>query len=91
MTFEEFKKIPFRMVAHLAMEDEHCCTYSSEDGMLGFCDHTKKRGFNFGRSYRHWRIGNKVYKSKEKFLDALKDYPPAMTMDKMRELNEHLH
>lgn len=91
MTIEELKKIPFRMVAHLAMEDEHCCTYSSEDGMLGFCDHTKKRGFDFGRSYRHWRIGKKVYKSKEKFLEALKDYHPAMTMDKMRELNEHLH
>ena len=91
MTIEELKKIPFRMVAHLAMEDEHCCTYSSEDGMLGFCDHTKKRGFDFGRSYRHWRIGKKVYKSKEKFLEALKDYHPAMTMEKMRELNEHLH
>lgn len=91
MTIEELKKIPFRMVAHLAMEDEHCCTYSSEDGMLGFSDHTKKRGFDFGRSYRHWRIGEKVYKSKEKFLEALKDYHPAMTMDKMRELNEHLH
>lgn len=91
MTIEELKKIPFRMVAHLAKDDEHCCTYSSEDGMLGFCDHTKKRGFNFGRSYRHWRIGKKVYKSKEKFLEALKDYHPAVTMDKMRELNEHLH
>lgn len=91
MTIEELKKIPFRMVGHLAMEDEHCCTYSSEDGMLGFCDHTKKRGFDFGRSYRHWRIRKKVYTSEEKFLEALKDYHPVMTMDKLRELNEHLH
>lgn len=89
MTEEELGKIPFRMVAHLAMEDEHCCTYTSEDGMLGFCDHTKKRGFNFGRTYRHWRIGNKVYKSKEKFLEALKDYHPKMTTEKFKEMQNN--
>ena len=89
MTEQELAKIPFRMVCHLAMEDEHCTTYSSEDGMIGFCDHTRKRGdFDFGRSYRHWRIGKKIYKTKEKFLEALKNYHPAMTMDKLKEMNQ---
>ena len=89
MTEEELAKIPFRMVAHLAMEDEHCCTYSSEDGRLGFCDHTKKKGeFDFGRTYRHWRIDSKVYKKKEDFLDALKDFHLPMTVERFRELNE---
>lgn len=65
------------MVGHLSGEYEHCCTYSSEDGILGFCDHTKKKSeFEFGRTYRHYRIGSKIYKSKKAFLAALKDYKP---------------
>lgn len=89
MTVEELAKITFRMIAHLAMEDEHCCTYSSPDGRLGFCDHTKKTGeFTYGRTYRHWRIDGKVYKSKEKFMDALKDFHPAMTMERLKEMQE---
>ena len=89
MTEKELAKVPFRMVAHLAMEHEHCCTYTSEDGMLGFCDHTIKTSeFTYGRTYRHWRIGKKVYKSKEKFLEALADYHPPMTKERLKELNE---
>ena len=79
MTEEEFSKVPFHMVAHLAMEDEHCSTYSSKDGRLGICIHTRKRGeFDFGRSYRHWRIDDKVYKTKAAFLEALRDFHPEM-------------
>ena len=82
MTIEELKKIPFRMVTHIAMEDEHCTTYESVDGSLGFCDHTKKKGeFDFGRTYRHWRIGSKVYKSFAKFQEVLKDYNQPMTKE----------
>ena len=77
MTIEELGNIPFRMVAHLAKEDEHCTTYESVDGSLGFCDHTKITGeFTFGRTIRHWRIKDKVYKSKKKFLEALAAYNP---------------
>ena len=77
MTLEELKKIPFHMVAHMSMAHEHTCTYASEDGDLGFCDHTRKTGdFTFGRTHRHWRIKDKVYKSKEKFLEALAAYNP---------------
>ena len=76
MTEEEFNKIPFHMVYRLALENEHSCTYESEDERLGFCEHTIKNKYGeFSRSYRHWRIDNKVYKTKEKFLDALKDFP----------------
>lgn len=83
MTEEEFSKVPFHIVAHLAMENEHCCTYSSRDGRLGICIHTRKRGeFDFGRSYRHWRIDNKVYKTKAAFSEALKDFHPTMTIKK---------
>ena len=76
MTEEEFNKIPFRMVCHTAWDDEHTCTYESKDCRLGYCDHTLKNKYGeFSRSYRHWRIDNKVYKTKEKFLEALKDFP----------------
>lgn len=89
MTEEELKKVPFHFVGSLSMEDEHCITYSSTDGRLGFCVHTRKIDeFTFGRSHRHWRIGDKIYKSKKKFLEALADFHPQMTMDKLKEMNE---
>lgn len=77
MTDEQLQKITYHMVAHLSMEHEHTLTYASEDGRLGFCDHTPKRkNGDFGRTYRHYRIDNKVYKKKEKFIEALKDFNP---------------
>lgn len=77
MTQEELKKIPFHFVCSLAMEDEHMLSYESEDGRLGYCDHTPKRkNGDFGRTYRHWRIDGKVYKNKEKFIEALADFNP---------------
>ena len=75
MTEDELKQIPFHFVCHMAMEKEHTLTYASEDGRLGICDHTpvRKNG-DFGRAYRHWRIDGKVYKTREKFIEALKDF-----------------
>lgn len=77
MTTEELAKIPFHFVCHMAMEDEHTLTYASEDNRLGWCDHTpvKKNG-DFGRGYRHWRIDGKVYKTRKKFIEALRDFEP---------------
>lgn len=77
MTYEELKKIPFRCVSHLALEDEHCTTYISEDGRIGFCDHVKfKNGQPTKRGYRHWQIDGKVYKTTSKFIEALKEFDP---------------
>jgi len=77
MTIEELKKIPFRFVGHMSMEDEHTTTYSSADNQLGWCDHIPyKNGRPCGGAYRHYRIGLKVYKTKAKFLEAIKDYNP---------------
>ena len=77
MTEEELKDIPFHFVAHMALESEHTLTYESEDGRLGFCDHTPKRkNGDFGKTRRHWHIDGKVYKTKEKFIAALADFNP---------------
>lgn len=77
MTEQELAKIPFRCIGSLAMEDEHCLTYISKDGRLGFCVHTKKKkNGDFGRSYRHYHIDGKVYTNKEEFLEALKEFSP---------------
>lgn len=77
MTPEELSKIPFKFQGHMSLESEHTMTYASEDGRLGYCDHTpKKKNGDFGRTYRHFRIDNKVYKSKEKFIEALKNFKP---------------
>jgi len=78
MTEEELAKVPFQMVAHMAMEKEHTCTYSSKDGRLGFCDHTRKKGgYEFGRTYRHYRFDSQVFTNKKDFLKAIKDYIPS--------------
>ena len=75
MTIEELEKIPFHFVSHLSMPDEHTTTYVSDDNRIGFCVHVPfKYGKPHGRTYRHYMIDGKVYKSKKKFIEALKDY-----------------
>lgn len=81
MTEQELAKVKFHMVGHASFANEHTCTYQSEDGRLGFCDHTPVLSDfggirEFGRPTRHYRIDDKVYKSKKKFLEALKDFNP---------------
>ena len=77
MTKEQLPDIPVHFVCNADCEDEHTLTYASEDGRLGFCDHTRKRkNGDFGRTYRHYRIDNKVYKTKDKFIEAMKDFNP---------------
>lgn len=75
MTEEELKNIPFQFVGHMSMIDMHTTTYSSKDGKLGFCDYVPfKNDEPCGRSYRHYRIGTKWYKSKKRLLEALKNF-----------------
>ena len=77
MTYEELKKVPFKVVCHLNMTHEHTVTYISEDGRIGYCDHVKVRGGRpTGKQYRHWRIDGKVYKTNAAFFAALKKYNP---------------
>lgn len=82
------------MTSHWAMSDEHVCIFNSEDGRLGYSVHTRVFEDEFGyrifssRTSRHYRIDGKVYKSKKKFLEALADFHPKMTMGKLKELNE---
>lgn len=75
MTAEDFEKLPFRMVCSLAMEHEHCATYINDQYGFMMCVHTQKKadGFTFGRSYTHYKFLGKVYKTKAKFLEAIKD------------------
>lgn len=74
MTKEELRKIPFTFVSHLNMEHEHTSTYVNIDYDFGMCSHTKcVDGIACGRTYIHYRHGNKVYKSLKKFLEAIKD------------------
>jgi hypothetical protein len=49
MTYEELIKIPFHFVSHLSLENEHQSVYADDSGRLGFCDITKKKGFEFGK------------------------------------------
>ena len=75
MTEQELSKIPFRCVFHMALESEHIATYSDESGRLGFSVVTpKKDEFTFGKGRIHYRIDEKIYKSKKKFLEALKEF-----------------
>ena len=75
MTEEQLKQVKFKFVSSLSLESEHIVTYASEDGRLGFCVHSKKkRNGDFVRSFRHYRIEGKVYKKREEFIDALKEF-----------------
>ena len=77
MTIEELDKVPFRCYSHLSMEHEHTTTYFSPDKRIGFCDHVpRKDGEPYGRSYRHYWLDGKVYKTRKKFLEALADFNP---------------
>ena len=80
MTIDELKKVPFRETCHMAMEGEYTTTYMSNDGRLGFCDHVPRDEYGMmkkgGRAVRHFMIDGKVYKSKKKFLEAIKDFNP---------------
>lgn len=77
MTEQQFNQIPFRMVSHLALEHEHASTYINEEYGFSVCKHVKKKDdFTYGRTYIHYMYQGKVYKTKQKFLEAIKDVNP---------------
>lgn len=71
MTQEELKKIPFHMVSHLNMRNEHRTTYSDDSGRLGFCNIAKKKG----KSMRVYRLDSTWYDNTEDFMNALGKIP----------------
>ena len=74
MTYKEIKKVPFHFVSHISMEDEHRSTYTDDSGRLGFCDITPKKGFDFGKTIRVYRIDSKWYETKDEFIKALENF-----------------
>ena len=74
MTKEELTKIPFTFKSSFSMEHEHFTEHYNKEYGFSFCTHTKKKANgDFGRSYRHYMCQNKVYKSLDNFLEAIKD------------------
>ena len=76
MTEEEFKNLKFKFVSHLSMEDEHCTTYKAVDipFSLMACKHTPyKDGVPKRHFYVHYMLNGKVYTSREKLLEAIKE------------------
>ena len=72
MTFEEFNKIPFHFSSHISMTDLHITIYVSDDGRFSYSSYVRFRdGQPYGRSFQHYYIGRKVFRTKKKFIEAL--------------------
>ena len=74
MTLEDLKKIPFKRVAHLNMEDEHCSTYISTDPAvdIGIYVHQPyKDGVPHGKSEKCYRWKCRFYNTVEKLLENM--------------------
>lgn len=66
MTLEDLKKIPFKMIAHLNMVDEHCSTYMSTDPemCIEICVHQPyRRGMPHGKCHTHYRYNGRNFMS----------------------------
>ena len=74
MTEKELSQIPFRMVSHLAMGTEHICVYKSQNplyNILIYKNTKRKKNGDFGKSYTHYVLNGKEYKTKQELLDAI--------------------
>lgn len=75
MTDEAIKAIKFKWKSHMSLENEHITVYDSECGRFGICDHVPYKGMSpWGRSYTHYRIRDKTFKTKKKFIQALREF-----------------
>ena len=62
------------MVSHLALETEYICVYESQNPLYKILiyKHTKiKKNGEFGKSYTHYVLNGKVYKTKQELLNAI--------------------
>jgi len=78
MTPEEFDKIKWTFQSHLNMGDEHASTYRADTPFPLFaCRHVTKNYTKYGnerfRTTVHYKLDGKVYKTKEKLLEAIKE------------------
>ena len=74
MTEQELSQISFRMVSHLAMGTEHICVYKSQNplyNILIYKNTEKKKNGKFGKSCTHYVLNGKVYKTRQKLLEAI--------------------
>lgn len=73
MTIEEFNKIPLHFAWHISMAGWNELAFVSEDNFFGVTRVTDKdeETGEYGKTRVHYRIGDKWYKSKKKFLEAL--------------------
>ena len=64
-----------RFVSHLSLANESVTTYASDDGVMVFCDHTSiKKNGKHGKTYRHWRLYDKVFTNYEEWSKAVSEY-----------------
>lgn len=76
MTLSQLHCLPWKMVSHLAMEHEHASAFTTEiDGLkIGKCVHVlKKNDYDFGRSYTHYMINGKVYKTHKSAVERINE------------------
>lgn len=75
LTLQQLHKLPWKFLSSLAMEHEHATTYTARIGFLtiGKCVHTLKRDGNFNRSYTHYLIQGKVFKSHKAAVDKINE------------------
>ena len=72
MEKEEINKIPFKFHTHLNMEHKHCTTYTAEykGHQFAMCKHVPyKDGVPKGRTYTHYMVDGKVFKTLQKFYE----------------------
>ena len=72
MTWTDFACLPWRKSGHSSWEWEFCSIYDAEkDGHhFSYCTHTP---VHKGRSFTHYKVDGKIYKTREKLLEAIKE------------------
>lgn len=80
MTPEEINKIRFKLLSHVAMANEHVCSYIAVDVPfeLRMCSHTPVDNYEtgelaYGRAYRHYMLNGVVYNTRKKLYEAMKE------------------
>lgn len=71
----ELKDVLFTFYAHMSMADEHTTTYVSVncEPRIGICTHTPYvDGQPKGRSFTHYRVNGKTFKTKKSLEDYIK-------------------